>query len=369
MAKELEIDELKKLISLGKEKGYLTYKEVNDALPPEIVSSEQIDDMMMLFDEMDIEIVDSSQNVKVIKSKRDLEEEGEEKEQEQPEEEEVRLDQDLAGRVSDPVKMYLREMGMVSLLTREGEVEIAKRIEDGEKQMINAVLECPMGVQEIISLGEKLKRGKIRLRDIIKDFDEEESLPDEEVQEKKVLQIISDIKKIEDEDRRLRETVLSKDASASAKRQAREKLRAHRDRISELLKEIHFEKKQVDCIVQRLYSHIERVTECEREIDGCAREAKLPARDMRRVVRQIRQAAETEAGLKDLAAQGRELGELERKLLNVFKKVRKVEQEARMPVVGLRKILKRVQEGEEKAKAAKAELVEANLRLVVSIAK
>ncbi len=365
MAKELGIDELKKLISLGKEKGYLTYKEVNDALPPDIVSSEQIDDMMILFDEMEIEIVDSSQNVKVIKSKVDLEEE----EKEHPDEEEVRLEQDLAGRVSDPVKMYLREMGMVSLLTREGEVEIAKRIEEGERQMINAVLECPIGVQEIVSLGEKLKKGKIRLRDIIKDFDEEDALPEEEVQEKKVLQIISEIRKIEEENRALRDVAADEQSTPAARRQARDRLRTLRDRIGELLKEINFEKRQVERIVQRLYSYIDRVRECERDIDCCAKEARLPVREVKRLVRELRDLVEEDVSLKDLAAQGRQLGDFERRLHATLKKVRKVEQEARMPVDGLRKILKRVQEGEERAKAAKAELVEANLRLVVSIAK
>jgi len=369
MAKEVELDELKRLISLGKEKGYLTYKEVNDALPPEIVSSEQIDDMMMLFDEMDIEIVDSSQNVKVIKSKVDLEE-VEEEEKEQPEEEEDwRLEQDLAGRVSDPVKMYLKEMGMVSLLTREGEVEIAKRIEEGEKQMINAVLECPIGVQEIVSLGEKLKKGKIRLRDIVKDFDEEEALPEEEVQEKKVLQIISEIKKIEDDNRKLRDLAADPEEGAAARRQARDKLRTNRDRISELLKEINLEKRQVERIVQRLYSYIDRVRECEREINACLRETKLPAREAKKVLRELREAAEGETTFKELATQGRQLSDAERRLLGACKKVRKVEQEARTPVEGLRKILQRVREGEERAKLAKAELVEANLRLVVSIAK
>jgi RNA polymerase primary sigma factor len=368
MAKELELDELKKLISLGKEKGYLTYKEVNDALPPDIVSSEQIDDMMMLFDEMDIEIVDSSQNVKVIKSKVDLEEEEEEKERPE-EEEEVRLAADLAGRVSDPVKMYLREMGMVSLLTREGEVEIAKRIEDGERQMINAVLECPVGVQEIVSLGEKLKKGKIRLRDIIKDFDEEDAMPEEEVQEKKVLQIIAEIKKIEEENRRLRDAAQDAEITAADRRHAREKLRVNRDRIGELLKEIHFEKRQVERIVQKLFSYIDRVGECERDIECCCREAKMPAKEVRRIAREMRQAVESDATLKDLVILGRQLGEVERRLLTAYKRVRKVEQEARVPVDGLRKILDRVHEGEEKAKAAKAELVEANLRLVVSIAK
>ncbi|MFH0809581.1 MAG: RNA polymerase sigma factor RpoD [Pseudomonadota bacterium] len=368
MAKELELDELKKLISLGKEKGYLTYKEVNDALPPDIISSEQIDDMMMLFDEMDIEIVDSSQNVKVIKGKVDLEEEDED-EKESSEEDEFRLDQDMGGRVSDPVKMYLREMGMVSLLTREGEVEIAKRIEEGEKAMINAVLECSIGVHEILVLGEKLKKGKIRLRDIIKDFDEEEAMPDEEVQEKKVLDIIADIRAIEDENRQLRDIVADEAAVPTARRQARERLRVLRDRISELLKEINFEKRQVERIVQRLYIYISRVSECEIEVEVCIRDCKLPLREAKRLMREMKDLAEAEASPKDLSVSGRTLSEVECKLLGALRKICKVEQEARMPVEGLRKILKRVKESEEKAKVAKAELVEANLRLVVSIAK
>ena len=118
MAKK-NLDEVKQLIDLGKEKGFLTYDEVNDILPPDIVSSEQIDDVMSMFGEMDIEIVDSVQKVKIPKAKLDLEEE----EELEGEHEEVEFEPGTLGRTSDPVRMYLREMGSVSLLTREGEVE------------------------------------------------------------------------------------------------------------------------------------------------------------------------------------------------------------------------------------------------------
>ena len=121
------MDELKRLISMGKEKGYITYEELNDSLPEHIVSSDQIDDMLMMFDELDIQVVDNPQHFKVKTTKK---EEPQEQEVEEPSETKSSTDLlEPAGKVSDPVKMYLREMGMVSLLTREGEVEIAKRIE------------------------------------------------------------------------------------------------------------------------------------------------------------------------------------------------------------------------------------------------
>src|SRR5512144_258937 len=126
MAKK-NLDEVKQLIDLGKEKGFLTYDEVKDLLPPDIVSSEQIDDVMSRFGEMDIEIGESAQKVKIPKAKLELEEE-------------MEFEPGALGRTSDPVRMYLREMGSVSLLTREGEVEIAKRIEEGERDVASVIL-------------------------------------------------------------------------------------------------------------------------------------------------------------------------------------------------------------------------------------
>ncbi|HVO84696.1 MAG TPA: RNA polymerase sigma factor region1.1 domain-containing protein, partial [Syntrophobacteria bacterium] len=158
MAKKTDMEDLKRLISMGKEKGYLTFDEVNDALPDDLVDSDKLDDMMMIFDEMDIAIVDTSQKVKVLKEK--IEKEAGTIEEE---EEELRLEEDdQGGRVTDPVKMYLREMGMVCLLTREGEVEIAKRIEQGEQEVIDAIIATPVGVREILGLREKITQSRLR---------------------------------------------------------------------------------------------------------------------------------------------------------------------------------------------------------------
>ncbi|HUT84550.1 MAG TPA: RNA polymerase sigma factor region1.1 domain-containing protein, partial [Thermodesulfobacteriota bacterium] len=132
MPKKPELDEIKHLIDTDKEKSYLPYDEVDDILPSDIVSPDQIDDLMMTFGEMDIEIVDATQKVKLNKQRT--------AKVQKEEEEEADIDRDLFGKLNDPVRMYLRDMGSVSLLTREEEVEIAKRIEKGEQEIASAVL-------------------------------------------------------------------------------------------------------------------------------------------------------------------------------------------------------------------------------------
>src|SRR5574341_1829726 len=151
------LKEVKKLIDLGKEKGYLTYDDVNDMLPAEVVSPDQIDDVMSIFGEMDIEVVDSNARVTLGGAGDDLVEDEEEEEKELDGD----VEGDVVGKTGDPVRMYLREMGTVSLLSREGEVEIAKKIEDGENQVINEVLSSPLALTHILELGEKLAEHEI----------------------------------------------------------------------------------------------------------------------------------------------------------------------------------------------------------------
>ena len=146
MAKKINPDEIQQLIDMGKDKGFLTYDEVNDMLPANMVSSEQLEDVMSMFGEMDIEIVESES--KATGSKDDESEENER---------EVELEAGTLGRTSDPVRMYLREMGQVALLTREGEVEIAKRIEEGEAQVTEVVMRTPIAAEAVMKLLAKLE--------------------------------------------------------------------------------------------------------------------------------------------------------------------------------------------------------------------
>ena len=171
MGNDSDMANLKRLIDIGKDKGYITYEELNDDLPDDAVSSEYIDDLMMMFEELDIMVIDEASKEAIEKSKK-----LKKKREKALEKESYRAEiSDGGPKVSDPVKMYLKEMGCISLLTREGEVEIAKRIEAGEKEALDALLECCLGIEYIIELGERLKRDEIKLKDVINDLDDEDS--------------------------------------------------------------------------------------------------------------------------------------------------------------------------------------------------
>jgi len=189
MAKKPKIDKVKQLINLGKEKGFLTYDEVNDILPPDIVSSDQIDDLMGMFGEMDIEIVDDVHKLKI--SEKETVKPSEEEELEENEEvEKISLTSDFYGQTADPVRLYLKEMGSHSLLTREEEVKISKRIEKGKQEIANVVLSTPIALKEIYRLEEKLINKKISVREIISDVDDESQDQDEEFHTQRILELI-----------------------------------------------------------------------------------------------------------------------------------------------------------------------------------
>src|SRR5918994_7406008 len=203
--------EVKKLIDLGKEKGYLTYDDVNDMLPAEVVSPDQIDDVMSIFGEMDIEVVDSNQRVSLGGGGEDLADD-----EEDEKEIEGETDGDAVGKTGDPVRMYLREMGTVSLLSREGEVEIAKKIEVGEKKVIEEVLSSPLALRYVLELGEKLAQHEIRVREIIKEEGEEDAeyLEDEDVHERRLLDQIGKIRRAANEGEKFKRQLDGKRVSA-----------------------------------------------------------------------------------------------------------------------------------------------------------
>jgi len=161
----------KQLVDQGRDKGFLTYDEVNETLP-DVVSPDQIDDVMSMFGEHDIPVVDAAKVGAAAEPKPTIATPDPEPEEKEEEEEEQKEEDSGVVKSNDPVRMYLRKMGSVSLLTREGEVEIAKRIEEGEKEVLRAVLHAPVAIAEIVELGDKLQKGKIRVRDVVKDAPE-----------------------------------------------------------------------------------------------------------------------------------------------------------------------------------------------------
>jgi len=368
MAKKSNMEDLRRLISIGKEKGYLTYDEVNSVLPDELVSSEKIDDMMMIFDEMDIEIVDSSQQAKMLKEK--IEKDGEAIEEG---DRALPLDDDSGGRVTDPVKMYLREMGMVCLLTREGEVEIAKRIERGEEEVIDAIIATPIGVRVILNLREKIALEKLRVRDVLKNLDEdfeEYSSAEEDKEKERLLELLEEIQQLYEENLKMEEFILTSSAEGKSREADEEALRVSKERIAELLKNLRLERRQVDRIVSKLRGCVERIEKGEREIEQCMIRTGKPVQELRRLFRHVKSKPDSLAKIaKDLGLKPDEFLEMEKTIKNGRRRMRRIGQEAKMDVRSLKQIMRQVDAGELKAKEAKRELVEANLRLVVSIAK
>ena len=160
MGKEIESDEFKKLITLGEEKGFLTYDDVNDLLPSDVISSDQIDDIIMLFGEKNIDIIDTDKGEKLV-VKKATEERVESKR------EDILGLLPVIGKTGDPVKMYLREMGLVSLLSREGEVEIAKVIEEGAQESMEAVFSVNVSLKDVVNIGAQLKCGTLRVKNVL----------------------------------------------------------------------------------------------------------------------------------------------------------------------------------------------------------
>ncbi len=371
MPKDKRLDEVKQLIDLGKEKGYLTYDEVNDVLPSDIVSSDQIDDIMTMFGEMDIELVDVSQKVKIPKVEADDEEDEEDEDED--------LDGGGLGKTNDPVRMYLREMGTVSLLTREGEVEIAKRIEAGEEAILAAALNCPIAIKEVLALGERLRKRKVRVKEVIRDLDEtEDGAADEEERHlQRVLEAIDKVKKIEDENAALAPLRNDRKLGDEQRRRLKKKIQHNRERILKILKEINLKPKQVERIVERLKALAERGEQAERELEQLEQRYGMTGAELERLVldgKGRKRAPSLKAKVAALAAAGytldaRDLDEFEKAYLAIRKRLDKIEEEAEMSLPDLKQAVAEIVDGEARTKKAKSELVEANLRLVVSIAK
>ncbi len=370
MAQEEKLVEVQHLISLGKEKGYLTYDELNDVLPPGLTSSEQIDTILSMFGDMDIEILDQERAEEYPHAEEQIEEM---EEIEEEAEEEGELEPGLAGKTDDPVRLYLREMGMVSLLSREGEIAIAKRIEEGKREVAQVIFTIPTTIREMIALGEALKKGKLPLREVLHTFDEEfggsDDLNEEDLRER-MLKLIGEIRAMERRLRPLRDSVASTRLGEARKKQYREGIkRIHRDLVAKM-EELNLHPRLVDTWVGKLKRSVERVRQHEREALSYERKIGRYGKDflecfryMKRGTRQLRRTErETGFAAKDLWGYRARWGEAQRA-------VAAIKEEMGLPIEELKRAVKALEHGELNTKIAKSELVEANLRLVVSIAK
>jgi RNA polymerase primary sigma factor len=367
----------RELISMGKAKGFLTYDEVNDHMPESIVSSDQIDDWLSTLGGEGIEIVDASTQVKVEEkapaAETESEEETEPEAAPRPVEVEEEEEDDGYSKTNDPVRMYLRKMGSVSLLTREGEVEIAKRIEDGERRVLKVVLDSPVAIEEILDLGDKLRKGKIRVKEVVKDTDEDDEEFDEAFHVERVCKIIEKVRRVSKELEKVEEKKNKRGLSESTKRKARSHADALREDLLDALHDLRLNKKQIDRVVMRLKGLVSRIETARREIQEQEQRTGLSEKEMRKNLREARGSALRHRKKHlDLRRLGLRVEDLENGIEGIAearKRMKKVEDEAGLPEGRLRDTVRDIQDGERQAEQAKAELVEANLRLVVSIAK
>jgi RNA polymerase primary sigma factor len=364
--KKPEIEDLKRLISVGREKGFLTYDELNEVLPEELVSSEQLDDMMMIFDEMDIEIVDSDQQIKVVResASADADDAGDD------EEDDLQMEADASSRVADPVKMYLREMGQVSLLTREGEVEIAKRIEAGEREAFNAIMESSIGVKEILGLKDKLERGTSRIREILRDPDEEMTAEEEEVHTTRTVGMLDEVQRLDEDNKSIQEKLLNQELQAAEESAVKNQLQENKERIVSLLKGLQLDRRHIDRIIDRLRSNLDKIEQAEKDLEHCLLTSGKPFQELQRLfTKGQKDNGKLARYAKELSLTVEEYMALIHRAMVARERITAIELEAKVDSRSLRQILRRVEDGMVRAKLAKSELIEANLRLVVSIAK
>lgn len=358
-----DMDDLNRLIAAGKEKGYLTLDEVNDALPEEIVTADKLDDMMMIFDEMDIEIVDSEQQVQVVRGPvTDPESLLEE------EEDELQLEADVTNRVTDPVKMYLREMGQVSLLTRDGEVEIAKRIEAGEREIFNAIMESSIGIKQIKSLREKLQSENYRLTEVIREVEEEISEEEEAAHKHRIITILDEVERLDEQNKTMQTILLVENLEHDKEFELKNQVQQNKEQIVNLLKGLQLSRRHIDSIIERLTSHLVAIEGAEKTLRDCV--ARM-GKDLN-WLKNLFDSGDNEKIEKFTAGCG-----ISKEACRILfdravvakEQIAQLEMEAKMDSRSLRQILSRVKDGTLRAKLAKSELIEANLRLVVSIAK
>ncbi|MBW2221358.1 MAG: RNA polymerase sigma factor RpoD [Deltaproteobacteria bacterium] len=357
-------DHANQLIEMGKEKGFLTYEEVNSILPSEIYSPEQIDKLMIMFVEMGIEIIDGVQKaiISIPKSPKVLEEVETETEE--------KIEQVNFKKFTDPAMIYMREMGSFALLNREEEIEIAKRIEEGGKEVADVVLNTPLIVRELISIGEKIKSEKISVREVVKDLDNEGTDIDEEHYKRKALSLIERIKRREQKKLELQKKSNQKHLSKVTRIELKKKIDQKSENIFALIQQINLDEPHIEKVAQKLKHFLERLRKAEREIIQCTENTGIPLEELKKIFRQAKKSPrEAQKAAKKTGITQKELLEYERIIKNARKEIKGIKAESTFNAEALKKATKSIDEGELKAKLAKDEMVKANLRLVVSLAK
>ncbi|CAD7777588.1 MAG: RNA polymerase sigma factor RpoD [Candidatus Methanoperedenaceae archaeon GB37] len=377
MNKEKDLfQKIKSLISQGKEKGYLTYEELNKVLPQDM-GSESFQDALMVFDEMEIDIVEIpplppnglSQN--------------------QPPEDqgfgflpEQRMMPNFLSiektSSMDPERLYLKEMSEIPLLSKEEEIEIAKQSEKGEEEVLKALADFPIALQEILKLREWLKRGDKTIKEVVRDLDEDEERQEEvEKKRQEVIAILDEIAATEKENEKLRRFLRYNNLNEKQRLYIEQKLKYNKKCLCLYLKALRLNRKQLYNIVNQLKQLMHEIEVYETDIAQCILKTGLSREKLKKLVGYLRKYPhKREEIVKKLNVNLKELEIIEQKVKKWQRGLRRIggdpnlfPEQTGISIKKLRVVLRRIKKGEQKIQDARRKLVEANLRLVVSIAK
>lgn len=358
---------LKRLIHNGKNKGYITFEELNDDLSDDFVSSEEhIDELMMMFEELDIMVIDDAAKKKIEKAEAA-------KKKAAKAEEKINASVDLAEAASgaaDPVKMYLKEMGRISLLTREGEVEIAKRIEAGENETLQRLLLCGVGVERIIELGEMLRNNEVKLKDVINDMEADDSYMLLSERKESVINLINKMKELNERMRLKRREKAKVRCTEGTKKKLTTQIKRDQGKIMKLVSSFSLDEKQVERMIDKFKELSAEVEAAERKIEGCMlRAGGKPISYLKKCAAKIPKSAKDGQIIAPIGLAKSEIIVLKTEADSAQKFIKQARERTDLTPRQIKLKLKKVEKSLEKANRAKSELIQANLRLVVSIAK
>ncbi len=367
MANIKEIQQIQSLIAKGKEAGFLTFDEVTQAVPVELNTPEQFEEIIGIFDQLEIMIVDSEKDHKKLAISTTEPDEMMEGRLELIDNEEM---VDFSSRNTDPVRMYLREMGSVPLLDRDGEVHIAKKIETGEQDVLYALVEVPVAIEELINIGEDLRQNKIKLKDVVKTIEEDDPAEDEISQRTRVINLLDEIKLVFKKKRKIY-AKLDECCTLDRKVTAIQKeIIAFKEDIVTRLREIKLEKTLIDRVIETVEDYVRQMHNCQRDISayvlstGKSQDeiSELFGNLEARTVSPTIIAGEFNMNIDELFS-------FKEMIMGKIEIQKRLQEKCCHNVYDLEEVLWRIKRGNDAAMRAKQELIRSNLRLVVSIAK
>ncbi|MGA0293734.1 MAG: RNA polymerase sigma factor RpoD [bacterium] len=357
---------IKDLIAEGREKGFITLDDINNHLGDDPVSSEQMEQIFSVFSEMEIDVVDSDKkenlNNREFNPEFEFDLEGE-----------LDLDPGIDNSTDDPVRMYLREMGSIELLTREGEVDVAKKIEDGQLELIEIFSNSDLIIQYLIDLNKRLKTYKIRARQVVSGLDDDDNvIEDEEVATRKLIDVLELLKKHFEKVKRIENRL----GSSRNKKKDLDEIETQRKVCREIICGINFNSRQLELMCMEMFNHKSKIDLTYRQMERQACNFNLTVDELKKLFNELKEAP-------NHAKQGKIINQIEEetgcpfpianrtfeKIQTWQKRIQDMTEKTNLSWKDFEAEVKRLKIAERRVKFAKSHLVEANLRLVISIAK